>query len=343
MKPPLVAAKTPFLTRACAIAVLLSAALVARVAPARAADLGSAQSGSGASSPTQVATPTSEPLGKALSLGFVSGMYTALWLVCYQAWWANGTKHGFEWSDDGWFAVDTYSGGADKVGHFYATHLLTRATAGLMREGGWSLPVSALAGALGSTVTYLTFELRDAYTTGFSRRDMLANLAGTNLGVLMLYFPWLDERIDTRVQYWPSAGYLKNFHADGFNFNEDYTGLTFLLAYHLSSIKEIEAIDFPLRFVDLVVGFNTQNYRPRPVEENPLQKQHLFLGLSLNLQRVVDELWLSERHPRFGDSAGRGHRFVQFLTEFFSLPLTTAPVVRWERQHIKQSGANPGE
>ena len=280
--------------------------------------------------------PPRRYLGKGLSLALVGGVYAAFWLICYEAWWgaAGHPKHDFEWIKDGWFASSTYSGGADKLGHIYATHVLTRATAGLLREGGWNPVLSTVLGVTASTGTYFLFEMRDGYYTGFSKNDMAANLLGAGLGVVMMHVPWLDERFDTRLQYWPSSGYLQDFHREGFNFNEDYTGMTFLLAYHLSTIEPIERLDAPLRFADLVIGFNAENYRPRPTEVDALQRQHIYLGVSINLQRLADELWLG-RHPRFGDDAGRTHRFTQFATEFFNLPFTAVPILTLERNHIR--------
>jgi hypothetical protein len=281
-------------------------------------------------------------LSKGLSLGLVVGGYAAFGGLLYASWWAHAPTHGFEWSHDGWLARDTYSGGADKIGHFFMNHLLTRATAGLLREGGWDPVLSTAVGALSASVAYFGVEMGDAYTTAFSRNDMVANLLGSGFGVLMMQVPWLDERFDTRVQYWPSKQYFSDLGEGGTNFNEDYNGLTFLLAYHLSSIELIEESKIPFRFADVVLGFNTQNYRPRPAEENALQRQRIFIGLTLNLQRVVDELWLSDRHPKHGDSACPGHRFAQFMTEYFNLPFTTLPVFTLERQHIKHSFVDPG-
>ena len=291
---------------------------------------------------TETSKPKRSFLTKGWSLGLVAGGYAALGGLLYKAWWADGPKHGFEWSHDSWFARDTYSGGEDKIGHFFMTHLITRATAGLMREGGWDPILSTAVGALTSSAAYFAIELRDGYTTGFSRGDMVTNLLGSGFGVAMMHVPWLDERFDTRVQYWPSEGYLKNFKREGLNFNEDYTGLTFLLAYHLSTIEPLEESKVPLRFADVVLGFGTENYRPRPEEPHALQRQRIYIGFSLNMQRVVDELWLSSRHPKFGDSAGPGHRFTQFMTEFFNLPFTAQPVLTIERPHYRHSYVDPG-
>ncbi len=82
-----------------------------------------------------------------------------------------------------------------------------------------------------------------------------------------------------------------------------------------------------------MLGYNTHNYKPKPTERNALRTQDRFFGFSLNLQRVIDELWLDDRHPRFGESAGRTHRFVHFATEFFNLPYTSVRVGTWRNEY----------
>ncbi len=280
-------------------------------------------------------------MNKWVSVGIVGGVYLGFWALCYEAWFAHGTKHPFKWDEDGWFGSDTYAGGEDKIGHVFFPSLLTRGTAGLLREGGWDPVLSTVVGALATNGTYAILELKDGTTTSFSYRDVVANLLGTMWGVLALHVPWFDERFDLRVAYWPSSGYLQNFKKEGFDFNEDYSGLTFMLAYHLASVAPIEELGGPLRFVDVVAGYNTENYRPRATVEHPTQHQRLFFGFTINWQRIVDEIWLDTRHPRFGDSAGRTHRVAQFATEHFGLPFTTLRMFTFESSHEKQGLARP--
>jgi hypothetical protein len=284
------------------------------------------------------AAPTGSPtssLGRGLSLGLVLSMYVGLNLLAYFAWWADSPPDHFEWKHEGWFGARTYAGGADKLGHVFMNHFLTRATAGLLTEGGFSPRASTLAGASLSLGTYYVFEMRDGYSTGFSETDVVSNVVGTAMGVLMREVPAVDELFDTRVEYLPSPGYSKNFKKEGFNFNEDYTGLTFLFAWHLSSLPWVEKEGGPLRFLDAVVGFNAHNYRPKPVDPDVMRTQHTFFGLSLNVGRLIDEIWLGERNPKHGASASRGHRFTQFGAEFFNLPYTSVPLVSWKSQNRK--------
>lgn len=275
-------------------------------------------------------------LTRALSLGAVGGIYVAMNLVAYFSWWFKSPPEQFVWSHDGWFAPNTYGGGSDKIGHFYMNAFLTRANAGLLEEGGWHPRVSTYAGAMMAFGTYFVFEMRDAYSTGFSKNDTIANAVGAATGVLMREVPLIDELFDFRVQYFPSDAYVKNFKKKGINFNEDYTGLTFLFAWHLCSVPFLEKNAGLLRFADVVLGYNTRNYRPKVPDPTVTRYQDRYIGVSLNLQRIIDELWLGKRHPRFGESAGPVHRFMHFGAEFFNLPFTSLPIGTWTNEYHKQ-------
>ncbi|MGE5783649.1 MAG: DUF2279 domain-containing protein [Myxococcales bacterium] len=272
------------------------------------------------------------PMSRALSLGLVGGIYVGMNVLAYFAWWADSPPDQFEWVKDGWFAPNTYAGGSDKIGHFYMNLFLTRANASVLEQGGWHRRTATYAGAMLTLGMYYVFEMRDAYSTGFSKNDMIANTVGAATGVLMREVPLLDELFDFRVEYIPSNGYLKNFKKEGVNFNEDYTGLTFLFAWHVCSVPFLEENAGPFRFMDVVLGYNSRNYRPR-TPLNVTRYQDRFIGVSLNLQRIVDELWLGKRHPKFGESAGNAHRFTQFATEFFNLPYTSIPVGTWTNEY----------
>jgi hypothetical protein len=276
----------------------------------------------------------SKPFGRGLSVGMMLGVYVGINVVAYLAWWRGAPPDQFEWIKDGWFGESTYAGGADKLGHFYACHLETRAIAGILEEGGWPARTSTYAGAALTMGTFYVIEMRDGFSTGFSVNDMISNAVGTATGVLFREVPLIDKLFDTRVEYIPSPGYSKHFKKKGFNFSEDYTGMTYLLAWHLSSLPVIEQLPGPLRFMDLVLGYNARNYRPKVADPHVTKYQDTFIGISLNLQRVVDELWMG-RHPRWGESASRTHRFTHFATEFLNVPYTSLALGTWRNEYQK--------
>jgi hypothetical protein len=274
----------------------------------------------------------SKPLGRGLSLGIVGGIYVGLNILAYLAWWIHAPPDHFELSHDGWFGDRTYAGGSDKLGHFFMNHFLTRANAGVLEEGGWHPRTSTYAGAALTLGTYYLFEMRDGYSTGFSMNDMISNFAGAAFAILFREAPVLDRLFDTRVEYFPSSAFLSRPTKHAFNFNEDYTGLKFLLAWHLSTLPVVEQSGGPLRFVDLVVGYHTRNYRPKETDRHLTKYQDRYIGISLNMQRIVDELWMG-RHPQFGKSKSRVHRLTRFAAEFFNLPFTSVPVATFTNEY----------
>lgn len=278
---------------------------------------------------------TSKPLGRGLSVGLMLGMYVGMNTLAYLAWWVDSPPDQFEWIHDRWFERDTYAGGSDKLGHFWGNLVMTRAAAGILEEGGWHPRTSSFAGAALSIGTFYVVEMRDAFSTGFSKNDMISNVVGAAAGVLFREVPLVDKLFDFRVEYIPSANYFKKFKKKGFNFTEDYTGMTFLFAWHLCTVPWIEQSGGILRFADLVLGYNSRNYRPKTDDPHVMKYQDRFIGISLNLQRIVDELWLGERHPKWGASASRAHRFTHFATEHLNAPFTSLPLGTWTTEYQK--------
>jgi hypothetical protein len=74
----------------------------------------------------------------------------------------------------------------------------------------------------------------------------------------------------------------------------------------------------PLRFVDVAVGFHADHYKPDAMDPNP-HVQEVYVGVTLNLQRVVDEVLTSQ--GRAATNAGTG--MLHFATEVLQVPFTT--------------------
>jgi len=254
--------------------------------------------------------------GKIISAAGTAGIYAALYGWLTAAWWVRTNDSGnFQTHDEGWFGAKTYAGGADKLGHGWGNYAMTRGVAEILHYGGWNKTGSAFV-AGGLSLAFFTFsEVKDGYKKeyGFSYGDMISNTAGAALGVVMEMAPALDKRFDVRVSYKPSKLYLDRLKSDGpFNTPEDYTGQTYLLAYHLGSIDYLREHASWTRFFDVNVGYAAVNYKPIPVDDAVAQ-QELFIGGSINLQAVVDSY--------MGGGAGKGA--LHFVTEVFQPPYTT--------------------
>src|SRR5690606_2830271 len=106
--------------------------------------------------------------------------------------------------------VRTYAGGADKLGHAWATMVLARAGTALLDAGGWDRTRAALLSATLSEALFLAVEIKDYYYYEFSPGDFVMNTLGAAAAVALELSPRLDELVDFRVEYWPSAQYRHN-------------------------------------------------------------------------------------------------------------------------------------
>jgi hypothetical protein len=251
------------------------------------------------------------------SLAGVTGLYAGVGTWAYFAWYDQPPEHGFRFNEDGWFGADTYAGGSDKLGHLWSNLALTRLNAHVLEAGGWSPRTAHWLSAGLSTAFFTLVEVKDAYYYAFSWGDMAANIGGVGLALLAHEFPGADELLDFRVSYWPSAAYRTQ---GGVNFAEDYSGQTYLLAFHLEPVLPSSKWYLPARYLDVVGGYRTVNYKPdrEPRDAYPRRREP-FLGLTLNLGQALDDLTL--------DANPRAQRLTHHITEHVNIPFTALPLV----------------
>jgi hypothetical protein len=162
---------------------------------------------------------------------------------------------------------------------------------------------------------YLMIELQDGISPfGFDPKDLMANVFGGALGVLMTNVPAVDRLFDFRLEYWPSERYRNNFRRSGdVDGAQDYTGQSYILALHLGALGDLPAHDWGWwsQFVDVAIGFEAKHYYPLPDDLEP--RRTLYAGIAINMQGVLDHL--------FADS--RGRRIGKGIAEVYALPYTT--------------------
>jgi hypothetical protein len=257
---------------------------------------------------------------KALALGGLGAGYGALYGWTFMAWHYRAVEADhIQLHEEGWFDASTYAGGADKMGHAWTNYMLTRGGARLLQASGWSRNSSLIASTTLSLGFFTLSEIKDGYNPkyGFSPNDMVANVFGSAMGVALELSPWLDERIDFRMEYLPSAAFRARVKEDGiFNGAEDYTGQTYYLAYHLGSIDtlRLDPRTAWTRWVDLSIGFHADAFSPHDDANTP--RQDLFVGVSMNLQELFDP------------------GFCHFATEVVAVPYTTLPLVKSSREQV---------
>jgi hypothetical protein len=248
-------------------------------------------------------------------------LYAGFWGWAYVAWYRNHPeKDEHDIGRDGWFGVNTYAGGADKLGHAWATMVLARGGTALLHAGGWNRRHATLVSAAMSELLFLGVEWKDYYYYEFSPGDFTFNTLGALAAVALDLSPRLDELIDFRVEFWPSRQYRYNLtnpdspcakrtpgqpSCSRWNVAEDYSGETYLLALHLGALRPLREMKYGWwsQLVDVAVGFETRNYKPPPtllMQERPEveRRQTLFLGVTFNVQGLVDHLLPSESRVR---------------------------------------------
>ena len=270
-------------------------------------------------------------LRAAIELG---SFYTGFAIWAYFAWYRNHPPlEDYKFGGDGMFGVETYAGGADKLGHTWATMSLARMGTAILTEGGWDHTRSTLLSAALSEALFLNVEIRDGFYFEFSFGDLSMDTVGMAMAILLDLSPRLDEMFDFRVQYFPSARYLDNLDGSPnrngtpscpktacskWNIAEDYSGQTYLLAFHLASIHSLRDSEYGAwsRFVDVGVGFQTRDYKPPPDPTDRISAhQTLYLGVSLNVQGAIDYFLRDGNHEGLR-KVGHG------LFEVFNLPYT---------------------
>jgi hypothetical protein len=294
-----------------------------------------------------VAKKPDHKLAASITLG---GLYAGFAAWTYFAWYRKGCRpqpyecHQFVYgTKDRFFEVDTYAGGADKMGHLWATLAFARGGTELLhRWGGYDKRTATFIGTALSEALFLGVEFRDGFTYELSYGDAIFDTLGAGLALAQSLSPAVDDLVDFRVQYYPSEAYRRRFVPKGdVNVAEDYSGETYLLAFHLGAIPPLRTWTAGwARFVDIAVGFETRGYKPDPpCKVNPEtcpdydQRQSVFVGLTLNAQGVFDALL-----PRRSKARKAAHAVFEML----NLPFTTLPVLKKTRTPagpVDQGGA----
>ena len=278
----------------------------------------------------EIGREVSPPTRKALAIAVITNPFAGRYVESLDE---------FGWGGDGWFGRNTYAGGADKLGHAWATMVLARATTGVLRAGGYTRVPAAIAGSALSWGLFLAVEVKDGFYYRFSPGDLAMNTAGAAFALLAITVPAVDRWLDFRVAYWPSEEYLGlwrgEYHGskkgNSLNIAEDYSGETYLAALHLGGFDTLREWRYGgtwTRFVDLAVGFGTKGYKPDEPDGTcpPIcypETQHWYAGISVNAQGVFD--WLFERR------APRLATVTHGLFEILNVPFGFVPLSEGSR------------
>jgi hypothetical protein len=213
----------------------------------------------------------------------------------------------FRFNSEGWFGMDTGSGGLDKLGHAYGAYMTSELLYWRLRARHGNRPVSSWYPLLFGTLLYQYIELFDGYSVdhGYSYEDTIMNGLGVGLSFLRHRFPRFGRLFDYRLFYYPSGG-------SSFRPMIDYQGQKFFGVLKLAGIPGVERT--PFRYVELFGGYYTRGF-PRYAHADE-KSTHFMVGAGLSLSELI-----------FGpleESHGEPFGFLNLASQYFQAPLYVA-------------------
>ncbi len=228
----------------------------------------------------------------------LAGLTTGITYLGAQSWdWGSSS---FNMNSEGWFGMDTGSGGADKLGHLYTTYLMSEWLTYSLEESTHQPKESALYGSLFGWGLFLYIEIFDGYSDdhGFSTEDLLMNSIGSGFSYLKNTQPWLQDKIDLRVEYLPSAG-MKGIHP-----MTDYSGYKYLAVLKPAGFTSLK--NSFLKYFEFQLGYYTRGFKKEDAPYFDQRESTLYTAISINLSELI----FKNIHPKH-------HNTTQPIDSFF--------------------------
>ena len=213
----------------------------------------------------------------------------------------------FKFNEEGWFDMDTGSGGADKFGHLYSSYIMAEFLTHRMNNKGYTLDSSAKYSAYISWGLMLYVEVFDGYSAdhGFSYEDLIANTTGIGISYLKAKYPdILGDTLDLRVEYSPSKG-MKGFHPI-----TDYSGMKYIAVAKLSGIDIFK--NTPFKYLELQAGYYSRGFSKDDRLYTDYKTTEAFIGISLNLSELIFKPYRKE--------LGKIGQYADTLTQYIQVP-----------------------
>lgn len=209
--------------------------------------------------------------------------------------------------DEGWFEHDSIHGGADKLGHAISTYYAVMAYSWLYDRWGFETSKSSLYGALSAWSTFFMIEVGDAFSRhGFSVEDLVADTCGALTGYLRRVFPGFRDRVDFRVEYWPSYGARKGEDID---LASDYSGYKYIVALKGDGFDLLSSTW--LQYFELQAGYYTRGYQSQDEDHYGDPYRVAYGAIAVNLSHIF------EKH--------NWNKTAAFL-HYYQVPYTYAPL-----------------
>ncbi len=255
----------------------------------------------------QPGSPIPEPTGirEGRLIGVIAGtaaFYTITLLLLKKQWYKKSVPfHTFNDNRE-WLQMD-------KIGHSATAYAMSRGGYELFRWSGVDERASIITGGLLALLFQSTIEVYDGFSEGwgFSKGDMLANVAGTALFVGQQY-GFGEQKVSIRYGWRKSiyAPFRPNLLGEntGVQFLKDYNAQQYWLSVNLASVLPVGP-DFP-RWLNLAVGYSgsgmTGGHENPPMTDaagkpiNFPRYRQFFLSPDIDLARIPG---LSESAQRF--------------------------------------------
>jgi len=214
------------------------------------------------------------PLRLSLAGGVVVGSLTAIHFSQERAWWL-GPKAPLWFKNDPKYALDI-----DKLGHMYATYVLSQVFGNTLSWCGLDRRTSTIWGGGLAAGYQLALEVEDGYRQywGFDPVDAFADIGGAAIPLLQQSFPVL-RNFSLKYSYWPSSLWQ---HLPGNRlFIDDYDGMTLWLSVdpHFLMGERLSAT------VPAWLGFSF-GYAVRNINYHGKGDRVYYLTLDYNLSKI---------------------------------------------------------
>ena len=235
----------------------------------------------------------------------IAGLFGGITYLGAKEWeWGSSS---FKFNDEGWFDMNSGSGGADKLGHLYSSYLMTEFLTHRMKGKGYNIESAAKYSAYISWGLMFYVEVFDGYSSdhGFSYEDLIANTTGIGISYLKAKYPnILGDTLDLRIEYSPSKG-MKGFHPV-----TDYSGMKYIAVTKLSGFELFK--DTPLKYLEVQLGYYSRGFKKDDRPYTNYKTTEAFIGLSLNLSELIFKPYQKE--------LGRVGKYANTLTQYIQVP-----------------------
>ncbi len=230
-----------------------------------------------------------------LGLAIAFGGPAAIIGVGATQWWMDHklvvSADNFVLRDRGWFGRNTYSGGHDKIGHFYSNYVFQYAFTSGFEYAGFGRATSIWMSAGVTFFGFNLIEVFDSFTDyGWEFGDSVANVLGQGLAILGQFYG-IDHYIQMRLAWIPSRSYM-NKEMKQYQFLEDYNGQRFFLLMNTYGFaKKFQWNIGVLKYIAPGLYYESRGYRPELPDDRTNERQRNLGGaLVLDFAAISKDL-----------------------------------------------------